>query len=376
MSKLQKAKKPKAKLTQKQKQAQNVIVNINKPTTRARKSRIQKESSPKEKRIPHAPPQFSFNPVISMPATQSDNSITRHILLNQDKFERELRKYAVANSQADEIEALKRDMTHLKLGAVPSSTPIVYSDLETRGSFHRFVGDGLDTVKIADDKRPTELEGLRAKLRAREQPLKSQSQFSNPHQAEFAAAQADIYDLAGATLKAPEEESSSRILGNLREQSEIRAVEDGGGTIAEAESALLLMKEALGGGGGELPTRQEFKSVLGTSAPSIVDALSQAQEGAAAIDLSGESLARSGTQQTATFQLGQGETPKQALVKIAEANGIKITGQYTNTAGRPTFGNLPLEVLLGRVRDKGIEVPDEIVQAKTKGGRKPKGGKA
>ena len=127
----------------------------------------------------------------------------------------------------------------------------------------------------------------------------------------------------------------------------------------------------MGGGGGELPTRQEFKSALGTSAPSIVDMLSQAQEGAAAVDLSGESLARSGTQQTATFQLGQGETPKQALVKIAEANGVKTTGQYTNTAGKKTFGNLPLEVLLGRVRDKGIEVPEEIVQAKTKGGRKP-----
>ena len=79
MSKLQKAKKPKAKPTQKQKQMQNVVVNIHKPT-RAKKSKLQKEASPKEKRIPHPPPQFSFSPVISMPSVQSDSSITRHIV--------------------------------------------------------------------------------------------------------------------------------------------------------------------------------------------------------------------------------------------------------------------------------------------------------
>ena len=375
MSKLQKAKKPKAKPTQKQKQAQNVIVNIHKPT-RAKKSQLQKESSPKEKRMPHPPPQFSFNPVISMPAQQQENSITRHILLNQDKFERELRKYAIANSQADEIDALKRQVAHIRLGTNPSSTPIVYSDLETRGTFHRFVGDGLDAVKIAEDKRLTPLEGLKAKLQTREPALKSQSRFANPHQAEFEAEQADIFDLAGASLKKPEEESPSRILAHLQETAGIRAVEDGGGTFAEAESALVMIQEALGGGGGELPSRQEFKSALGQSSPSIVDVLSQAQEGAAAVDLSGESLARSGTQQSATFQLQEGETAKQALVKIATANGIRTSGQYTNTAGKKTFGNLPLEVLLAKVQDRGLEVPEIIAQAKTKGGRKPAKGKA
>jgi hypothetical protein len=41
-----------------------------------------------------------------MPSVQSDSSITRHILKNQDRFDNELKKYALANSQADEIEAL------------------------------------------------------------------------------------------------------------------------------------------------------------------------------------------------------------------------------------------------------------------------------
>ena len=397
MSKLQKAKKPKTKPTQKQKQMkrgakapassidadkskafishqqmQNVVVNINKPT-RARKSRLQKEASPKEKKIPHPPPQFSFSPVITTPSVQSDSSITRHILKTQDAFSNELKKYALANSQADEIEALKYQVAHLKLGTAPSSTPIVYSDLETRGTFHRFVGDGLDAVKIPDDRRLSPLEGLRQKLQAREPALKSQSRFTNPQQAENAAAQADIFDLAGATLKRPEEESRSRILGNLAEQSEIRQSENGGGNLTEAESALIMIKEALGGGGGELPTQQEFRSALHQSSPSIVDVLSRAQEGATAVDLSGESLARSGTQQRATFQLQKGETARQALVKLAKASHIKTTGQYINTAGQKTFGNLPLEVLLARVQDRGVEVPEVIAQAKTKGGRKAKG---
>jgi hypothetical protein len=91
-------------------------------------------------------------------------------------------------------------------------------------------------------------------------------------------------------------------------------------------------------------------------------------------DFTAESEARHGTQQGASataFKLNPGETPLQALTKIAKAAGIKVSGQYENRAGNKTFGTLPLEVLVRKVQEAGIELPEVITGAKTKGGRKP-----
>jgi len=386
MSKLQKTKKPKAKPTQKQrqKQAQNVVVNIHKQT-RAKKSQLQKEASPKEKRIPHPPPQFSFSPVISMPSVQSDSSITRHILKNQDRFDNELKKYALANSQADEIEALKQRFDKLTTG----KPQIVMSDLSTKGASNRFVGDNLDDVKFATDSRlktsdyrvlePTPSQGTTF---TETRPFKSASGMSERLQETQAAtkrlqtvlrSQSSDSVLRPAGNLGREEDTPSRLKANLgqlyedEESAAIGAVESGGGEAAYAEANLALqyITQALKGESSAAPHFPE----------PITETTARADEqGAAAEDFTAESEARHGTQQGASataFKLNPGETPLQALTKIAKAAGIKVSGQYENRAGNKTFGTLPLEVLVRKVQDAGIELPPEITGAKTRGGRKP-----
>ena len=392
MSKLQKTKKPKAKQTQKQKQAQNVVVNIHKPT-RAKKSQLQKEASPKEKRIPHPPPQFSFSPVISMPSVQSDSSITRHILKNQDRFENELKKYALANSQADEIEALKQRFDKLTTG----KPQIVMSDLSTRGASTRFVGDNLDDVKFTTDGRlktndytVLEPSPTQTSTFTETKPFKSASGISARLQETQAAtkrlqtvlrSQSSDSVLRPAGNLGREEDTPSRLKANLgqlyAEEAEIDAVESGGGTFAEADAAIQLMSRALSGGGGgrgNEPSRNAhlfFTSEL----PPITETEARAQEqGAPSEDLTAESEARYGTQQGASaeaFKLNPGETPLQALSKIARAHNIKLSGQYVNRAGTKSFGTFPLEVLIRKVQEAGIDLDPVITGAKTKGGRKP-----
>ena len=409
MSKLQKTKKPRAKQTQKQmkrgakapalsidadkskafishqqKQAQNVVVNIHKPT-RAKKSKLQKEASPKEKRIPHPQPNFSFSPVISMPSVQSDSSITRHILNNQDRFESELKKYALANSQADEIEALKQRFDKFTTG----KPQIVMSDLSTRGASTRFVGDNLDDVKFATDSRlktsdyrvlePTPSQGSTF---TETKPFKSAIGMSARLQETQEATkrlETVLRRQSGDNLLSPagslrrEEDTPSRLKANLgqlyedEESAAIGAVESGGGEAAYAEAnlALQFITQALGGGGSVAPQLPE--PITETTARTD-------EQGAAVEDLTAESEARHGTQQGASataFKLNAGETPLQALTKIARAHDVKLTGQYVNKAGNRTFGTLPLEVLIRKVQDAGIELPPEITGAKTKGGRKP-----
>ena len=384
MSKLQKTKKPKAKQTQKQKQAQNVVVNIHKPT-RAKKSQLQKESSPKEKRIPHPPPQFSFSPVISMPSVQSDNSITRHILKNQDRFDNELKKYALANSQADEIEALKQRFDKLTTG----KPQIVMSDLSTKGASNRFVGDNLDDVKFATDSRlktsdyrVLEPTPTQATTFTETKPFRSAigiSERLKETQAATKRLETVLRRQSGDNLLSPagnlgrEEDTPSRLKANLgqlyEEDAALDAVESGGGEAAYAEAnlALQFMTQALGGGGNVGPSEESHSAFTETTARTD-------EQGAAAEDLTAESEARHGTQQGASaraFKLNPGETPLQALTQIAKTHNVKLTGQYVNKAGNKTFGTLPLEVLIRKVQDVGVELPPEIIGAKTKGGRKP-----
>ena len=366
-----------------QKQMQNVVVHIHKPT-RARNSKLQKEALPIEKRIPHPLPQFSFNPVISMPSVQSDSSITRHILKNQDRFDNELKKYALANSQADEIEALKQRFDKLTTG----KPQIVMSDLSTRGASTRFVGDNLDDVKFSTDGRlktsdyrvlePTPTQGSTF---TETKPFKSVIGISERLQETQAAAkrlETVLRRQSGDNLLSPagnlgrEEDTPSRLKANLgqlyEEDAALDAVESGGGDIAYAEAnlALQFITQALGG----QPRQPAAKSSL----ESILERQSTVEEAGAPVSLDEESGARSGTQQGASvtaFKLNAGETPLQALTKIARAHDIKLSGQYENRAGNKTFGTLPLEVLVRKVQDVGVELPPEITGAKTRGGRKP-----
>lgn len=411
MSKLQKAKKPKAKPTQKQKQMkrgakapassidadkskafishqqmQNVVVNIHKPT-RAKKSKLQKEASPKEKRIPHPQPNFSFSPVISMPSVQSDSSITRHILNNQDRFESELKKYALANSQADEIEALKQRFDKFTTG----KPQIVMSDLSTRGARNRFIGDNLDDVIFATDSRlktsdyrvlePTPSQGSTF---TETKPFKFKSAIGMSErlqetQAATKRLETVLRRQSGDNLLSPagnlgrEEDTPSRLkasLGRLYEEAAaIDAVESGGGEAAYAEAnlALQFITQALGGGGSVAPSKEPHSAFTETTARTD-------EQGAAVEDLTAESEARHGTQQGASataFKLNAGETPLQALTKIARAHNVKLSGQYVNKAGNKTFGTLPLEVLIRKVQEAGIELDPVITGAKTRGGRKP-----
>ena len=136
MVKIQKEKKPrKPRATLKQKQSQAVVVNIHKPTRgRPKKVIMEKRSSPKEKK-PES--NISFHPVISMPQYSIDST---------------LKKYAEANSQADEIESLKRQLKILNARLQPELT-LRPGAKEKIGYRTRYVGDNLDDVSIARDSR-------------------------------------------------------------------------------------------------------------------------------------------------------------------------------------------------------------------------------
>jgi hypothetical protein len=76
-------------------------------------------------------------------------------------------------------------------------------------------------------------------------------------------------------------------------------------------------------------------------------------------------------------QVGRKYTPEEydQLKQIAEANGVKLTGKYTNSAGAKTSGTLSFKQLRDRVIDKGIELPPNLLEPTvfSKAGRKATG---
>lgn len=379
MSKLQKTKKPKAKQTQKQKQAQNVVVNINKPT-RARKSRLEKESSPKEKKMPHPPPQFSFSPVISM-STPQDNSITRHILKTQDAFSNELKKYALANSQADEIDALKKRFDKLTTGA----PQIVMSDLSTRGASNRFVGDNLDDVKFAIDSRlktsdykvlePTPSQGTTFQESKPSTLASGMSERLQETQAATKRLQTVLRSQSSDSVLRPAgnlgrgEDTPSRLKANLEhvyEDAAIGAAESGGGEAAYAEAnlALQFITQALGVSGSEISSKEKHSTFAPRFAEAITETTARAEEqGAPAENLTAESGARHGTQQQGNLLAElAGDTQREKLRAFASRNGIStITSQSMSVAS-----------IKAALFKKGVDVPIEILELPTSTkGRKP-----
>ena len=381
MSKLQKTKKPKAKQTQKQKQAQNVVVNINKPT-RARKSRLEKESSPKEKKMPHPPPQFSFSPVISM-STPQDNSITRHILKTQDAFSNELKKYALANSQADEIDALKKRFDKLTTGA---SSPIVFSDFQTRGASTRFVGDNLDDVKFAIDSRlktsdykvlePTPSQGTTFQETKPFTLASGMSERLQETQAATKRLQTVLRSQSSDSVLRPAgnlgrgEDTPSRLKANLEhlyeEDAAIGAAESGGGDVAFAEAglALQLMTQALGVSRSEIPSKEKHSVFAPRFAEAITETTARAEEqGAPAENLTAESGARHGTQQQGNLLAElAGDSQREKLRAFASRNGISTR----------TTQSMSVASIKAALFKKGVDVPIEILELPTSTkGRKP-----
>jgi len=379
MSKLQKTKKPKAKQTQKQKQAQNVVVNINKPT-RARKGRLEKESSPKEKKMPHPPPQFSFSPVISM-STPQDNSITRHILKTQDAFSNELKKYALANSQADEIDALKKRFDKLTTG-----TPqIVMSDLQTRGASTRFVGDNLDDVKFAIDSRlktsdykvlePTPSQGTTFQETKPSTLASGMSERLQETQAATKRLQTVLRSQSSDSVLRPAgnlgrgEDTPSRLKANLEhlyEDETIGAVESGGGEAAYAEAnlALQFITQALGVSGSEISSKEKHSTFAPRFAEAITETTARAEEqGAPAENLTAESGARHGTQQQGNLLAElAGDSQREKLRAFASRNGISTR----------TTQSMSVASIKAALFKKGVDVPIEILELPTSTkGRKP-----
>ena len=112
MFKIQKTAKPKAKpkiFKQKQKQMQNVVVNINKPI---RKKKVDSIQAPPK--LPAEKPSFSFSPMLQFPHQDTSSSalLMKEILKQKQSnpFQETLRLHTLASSRDDEIASLREQL--------------------------------------------------------------------------------------------------------------------------------------------------------------------------------------------------------------------------------------------------------------------------
>ncbi len=116
MVKIQKTAKPKAKpkiFKQKQKQMQNVVVNINKPI---RKKKIDSIQAPPKPPAPAEKPSFSFSPMLQFPHQDTSSSalLMKEILKQKQSnpFQEQLRHRALEGARDDEVASLRvQEMT-------------------------------------------------------------------------------------------------------------------------------------------------------------------------------------------------------------------------------------------------------------------------
>ena len=159
MVKIQKTAKPKAKpkiFKQKQKQMQNVVVNINKPIRKKKVDQIQ--APPKLPpvasslaRMQPEKPSFSFSPMLQFPHQDTSSSalLMKEIMKQKQSnpFQETLRQHTLASSKDDEIASLREQLKQLQ----PISARVVETALRglNTPSTNRYLGDVQDDLRFS-----------------------------------------------------------------------------------------------------------------------------------------------------------------------------------------------------------------------------------
>jgi len=286
MVKIQKTAKPKVKarlVKLKQKQMQNVIVNINKQTRKKKVDTIQAPPKQAEK------PSISFSPQLSF--AQPDSSLLKEILKQNNRSLEETLKQTVLNStRQDEIEALKTQLGQLTARFAATTTEPEFRTTQYQGSV-------LDDRKFANRSRlPTSVEHPHSRLGGEKEVYKpgitditverelsalrtAPVDPSEEQKFKFAAA-TETSGLGASRESAPYDPVSIlqpenipiRLLDNLSNQRSIDA---------ELVSAELLHRRELV---GDAITQREISSILGQSEvlgpKNLVSSFNQAAVGA------------------------------------------------------------------------------------------------
>ena len=150
MVKIQKTAKPKAKpkiFKQKQKQMQNVVVNINKPI---RKKKVDSIQAPPKLPPREEKPSFSFSPMLQFPHQDTSSSalLMKEILKQKQSnpFQETLRLRALEGSRDDEIASLREQLKQFQTR--PNNVEEILREIG-RPSSNQYLGDTQDDLRFS-----------------------------------------------------------------------------------------------------------------------------------------------------------------------------------------------------------------------------------